>query len=317
MATTKSTDWGFEPKVWSDHTMAYWGMKLVYGMFSTINKTLMGEGKGLTVNFPFFKNIGPAQEPAEDESLVPDSLSDDSFTASVFEVGKTVGAKKKAFLASAASRERITQEVQIQIARVHAENVDGHLNDEITTYNGKKGGPLGVDVTKYNNMTIGFKADDNTGVMNVRNLHIAKTRAFGDKSEDAVVCFMHPLQWLDSRIDEKAGFLKADANQPYSAINGFIGRLANMAIVLAESVKKLPAQIGGLDAYLAHFHKVNSYGIIMKEEMEWDDAKDINAREIQICATQWYGVKSFHRKTNLKDKKAGGLITVVSQSLAA
>ena len=176
---------------------------------------------------------------------------------------------------------------------------------------------LGRVESEYQNMLIGFKAEDATtaGRMNVRNLLTSKILAFGDKEQDAVVCFMHPLQWLDSQIDTTAGFLRADANEPFNAINGFVGRLFNMAIVVVESVKKLETQIGGEDAYLAHFHKMNSYGIIEKQNMEMEEDYDVLAREKIFTGNQWYGVKSFDRKINESDNKAGGIITTVSQSL--
>ncbi len=254
---TKSSDFTFEPKVWSDHAMAYFDKKLVYGGFALKNDELKAEGSGLTVNFPYYKTIGEAEEPEEDESLTIDNLSDDSFSATVFEIGKAVGIKKKAFKKSADSVAGIVGEAQRQLGRVHAEKVDAKLNDELLTYDGVFGGAVGNDPTKFDNMTIGFTASASTDVMNVRNLLTAKIRAFGDKSEDAVVCFMHSLQWLDSQIDTTAGFLKADANDPLSAIKGFTGRLFNMAIVVVDSIKKTSAQIDGKDAYVAHFHKMN------------------------------------------------------------
>lgn len=317
MPATQSTDFAFEPRVWSDHSVAYFDKRLVYGAFALRNRSLEGEGTGLTVNFPYYQSISEAEVVEEDESLEIDNLTDASFAASVFEVGKAVGIKKKAFKASADSQARIMAEAQRQIGRRHAELVDDKLNDEITLYNDSPGA-IGSTAASYNNMVIGYTSPDSQAEsrMNIRNLHVAKTRAFGDKAEAAVVCFMHPLQWLDSRLDSVAGFLKADANSPYSAINGFVGQLAGMAIVISESIKKLPTQIGAKDAYLAHFHKANSYGIISKQDMEFDEDKDILARQWVITGNQWYGVKSFHAKIHADDTKAGGIITAVDHTLA-
>ena len=57
MSATKSSDFAFEPKVWSDHAMAYFDKKLVYGAFAIRNDELTAEGTGLTVNFPYYKSI--------------------------------------------------------------------------------------------------------------------------------------------------------------------------------------------------------------------------------------------------------------------
>ena len=178
MAATKSSDFKFEPKVWSDHAMAYFDERLVYGAFAITNEELEREGTGLTVNFPYYETVGEAEEPSEDESLKVDNLMDDSFNATVLEVGKAVGVKKKAFKASADKQANIMAEAQRQIGRRHAEKADAKLNDETTTYNGRFGGPIGADPTKYNNMTIGYVGEDATAEnrTTIRTIAIAKSR---------------------------------------------------------------------------------------------------------------------------------------------
>lgn len=97
MASTESSDFAFDPKVWQDHFMAYFDDKLVYGAFAVRDNTLVAEGTGLTVNFPYYNKIGGAEKIGENVALTVDNMSDDSFFATVFEVGKAVGIKKKAF----------------------------------------------------------------------------------------------------------------------------------------------------------------------------------------------------------------------------
>lgn len=296
--STQSSDFVFEPKVWSDHIQAYFDQKLVYGAFALRNDELKAEGTGLTVNFPYYKAIGAAEEPDEDESLTVDKLQDDSFSATVFEAGKAVGIKKKAFKKSADSVAGVVSEAQRQMARVMAEKVDNKLNTEITT---------GA------NYQAGFEASVAGDTATIRNLHRAKILGFGDKADDAVVCFMHSLQWLDLINDTTAGFLKADANDPFKAIKGFKGRLLDMAIVVVDSVKKnVGGQVGGKDTYLGTIHKMNSFGIMEKQEMEMDEDKDVLARERIYTANQWYAVKSFHAKVSSLDKKACSFLTTIS-----
>ena len=315
MAVTMPGDLKFVPKVWAMHSDAYFEERLVMGTWAVINKTLEGEGKGVVVNFPYYGTIGDAYEVQPDERVRPYGLTDDSFTAAVYEVAISVAIQKAALMHSADSAANFMRQAQMQMGRRHAEKVDQDLMNEVCSYNGagRKTDIIGTDETKYDNMTIGFKAAAATDTMDIENLYTAKVRAFGDKHRDAVVCFMHPLQVLDLNTSNKTGFLKADANEPYSSIDGFQGKLAGMAIIESERVKKLPVQIGGKDAYLAHFHKMNSYGIIRKEEMMFDSDKDIHARNWSTVGTQWYGVKSFHRQISNDDRKAGGIITTVSQ----
>jgi hypothetical protein len=292
--STSSSDFVFEPKVWSDHIQAYFDRYLVYGAFALRNEDLKAEGTGLTVNFPYFKAISDAEEPAEDEALTVDSLSDDSFSATVFEVGKAVGFKKKAFKKSAASSDRIMSEAQRQIARVHAEKVDKKLQAEMQT-----------------SYTQGYLATDAAGTMNIRSLNSGKIAGFGDKHKQSEVCFMHSLQFLDLMNDTQAGFLKADASDPMYMVEGFEGRMLGMAIVTVDTVEKV-TDIDGKDAYRAMIAKENAYGIMNKQDMEMDSDKDILNREIIVTGNEWYAVKNFDRKISSLDKKLAAVTTTVS-----
>lgn len=293
MPSTQSSDFVFEPKVWSDHVQAYFDQFLVFGAFAVRNNELEAEGSGLTVNFPYFKAMGAAEEPAENEALTVDKLTDDSFSATVFEVAKAVGFKKKVFKKSAASQDQIMSEAQRQIARVHAEKVDAKLHTEIET-----------------SMTVGYQAAAAADVMNIRTLNVGKIKAFGDKHQAAAVCFMHSFQLLDLQNDTTAGFLKADANDPMQMVQGFSGRLLNMAIVVNDSMtKNVAGQVGGKDTYTAIICKENAYGIMMKQQMEMDSDKDILNREIIVTGNEWYAVKNFDRKISSLDKKIASLIT--------
>lgn len=297
MSATVAADFAFEPKVWQDHIRAYFDKKLVYGAFAVRDESLKPDaGKGETVNFPYFKAIGAAEEPAESAGLAVDRLQDDSFSCSVKEVGKAVGIKKKAFKKSAASTNRIISEIQMQIGRVHAEKVDADLLTEFTA---------------SGNFISGFLATLNTDKMNIRNLNTGKVKAFGDKSGEAAVCFMHSLQFLDLMNDSTAGFLQANANDPLAMVDGFKGRLLDMAIVTVDTTPQI-ADIASLDAYEATIHKPGSYGIIVKQDMEVERDYDILAREWVFTGNEWYGVKSFHGKVATLDRRTAKVTTVVS-----
>jgi len=301
MAATASTDLLFSPKVWSDHIKAYYDDKLVYGAFALRNRDLETEGTGLTVNFPYYKTIGAAEEPAETASLTVDNLSDDSFSATVFEVGKAVGFKKKAFKATADSANGLLEEGQRQIARVHAEKVDDKLIAEIYLNSG------GLN---YDNAEVGYASTVADDGMNVKKFMEGRLTAFGDKYDETVVAFMHSKQLLTLLTDAATGFLKADANDPMSVVKGFQGRTINgTAIVVNDKSPQHVAQIAAQDAYVCSFHKMNAYGIMEKQMMEFDDDKDILAREIIVTGNEWYAVKSFHKEVSTLDKKSGLIIT--------
>lgn len=292
--STQSSDFAFEPKVWSDHIQAYFDQYLVFGAFALKNNELTGEGKGVVVNFPYYKTLGDAEEIGEDEALSVDKLEDDSFSASVFEIGKAVGFKKAVFKKSAASQESIMAEAMRQIARRHAEKVDSKLLTEIQTSG-----------------TVGFQAAAAGDTMSIRALNRGKTIAFGDKAKDAVVCFMHSLQLMDLRNDTTAGFMQANANDPYNMINGYAGQLLNMAVVEVDTVPEVTA-VGGKRTFKSIICKENAYGIIRKQEMEMDSDKDILNREIIVTGNEWYGVKNFDKKISSVDKKIAFLTTTTS-----
>lgn len=294
MPATQSSDFVFVPKVWQDHIAAYFVDKLVFGAVAAQDDTLKGS-PGETKNFPFFTQIGAVEEPAEDESLTVDKLEDDSFSATIKEVGKAVGIKKKAFRVSAANQGRIIQETTSQMARRFAEKVDDDIITEI----------------QDSNYTTGFTASAAADQSNIINLAKMKHTAFGDRANEAVACFMHSQNMLSLLTDSTAGFLKADALDPFFRTPGFQGRLLGMAIFETD---KCPAG-GTVDSQTTKYvymMKANPYGIITAEDYLLEEDRDILARENVYAATMWYAVKAFHAKVSADDKRiARGLFTTV------
>lgn len=287
-------DFAFEPKVWSDHVDAYFDKKLVFGAFALTDRTLTSE-PGTTLNFPYFKAIGAAEEPGADEALGVDKLEDDSFSVTIKEIGKAVGVRRAALRKSASRQDRIFSQVQKQIARVMAEKVDADLIAEINT--------VGNYIQGYTSTTAA------THKCTVEILLEGKIVAFGDKSEDAVVCFMHSIQYLDMMTHATSGFLKADANDPWYNVPGFKGRIAGMALVVTDQ-SPAHATIDSNTAYEIFICKANAYGFMVAEEPDMEYDYDILHREHVFAGTQWYGVKGFHGKINALDKKIARLSVV-------
>lgn len=274
MSATVSTDFVFSPKVWKEHVAAFFRDKLVFGAIAVMDDTLTAQ-PGETINFPFFTKIGAAEEPAETDSLTVDNLADDSFFATVKEIGKAVGVKKKAFKVSAARTERIIEEVTAQIGRVMAENVDDTLLAEFSA-----GG-------NFTEPTLAV-----TG-KSVRSINEAKVKGFGDLHTDAIALQINSLDMLDVMNDTTAGLLKADATDPLIDAPGFRGRMLGMAVFEVDKTASGTAFI----------HKVDPYGFIIKQDMELDVDFDILAREWVWAGNQWYAAKSFHAKIANDDLK--------------
>jgi len=281
MGATVSSDFAFEPKVWKEHIAAFFRDKLVLGAIAMTDDTLTSQ-PGESINFPFFKKIGAAEEPAETVSLTVDNLSDDSFSATVKEVGKAVGMKKKAFKVSAARTDRIIQEIAAQIGRVHAEKVDADLLVEFST-----GGNFELPT-----ITVSGK--------NVRSINEGKVVAFGDLHTDAIALQINSLDMLEVVNDTTTGLLKADATDPMINAPGFRGRLLGMAVFEVDSIP-----VG-----TPFVHKVDPYGFIIKQDMELDVDFDILAREWVWAGNQWYAVKSFHGKIASDDLKTAKIVFI-------
>ena len=274
MSATVSSDFTFAPKVWKEHVAAFFRDKLVFGAIAMMDDTLKSE-PGETINFPYFGQIGAAEEPAETSSLAVDSISDNNFSATVKEVGKAVGIKKKAFKVSAARTERIIQEITSQIGRRHAEKVDDDLLAEFSA-----GGNFEAPT-----MSVSGK--------NVRSINEGKVVAFGDLHQDAMALQINSLDMLAVMNDTTAGFLKADALDPYYKVPGFTGRLLGMAVFENDKVA----------AGACYVHKMDPYGYCAKQDMELESDYDILAREWVFTGNQWYAVKSFHAKIAATDLK--------------
>ena len=281
MAATESTDFVFEPKVWKDHISAYFRDKLVFGAIAMSDDTLTAQ-PGETINFPFFTKIGPAEEPAETASLLVDNLADDSFQATVKEVGKAVGMKKKAFKVSAARTDRIIEEITKQLGRVISENVDDTLLAEMST------------VGNFTAPTLTVAG------ANVRSLNQGKVLGFGDLHTEAMALQIHSLDLLSVVNDTTTGLLNADATDPMIGAAGFRGRLLGMAVFETDKVPQGTSYI----------HKADPYGYILKQDMELDVDYDILAREWVWAADQWYAAKSFHAKISADDRKTLQLVYV-------
>lgn len=284
MGVTQSSNVGFIPQVASGHIQAYFDRKLGLGQLAMVDKTLTAK-PGETATFPFWKKIGAAQEPAEDESLTVEPLIDDKFQVTVKEVGKAVGWKDKAHVVSGASKGDSQAEAERQIGTVFAEKADA---DIITVADGSN--------------VAGYVGPGATDVLTVRTLLQSKILGFGDKQDQAIAVAMHSLDFLNMMTDSTAGFLAANATDPMYGAPGFMGRILGMAVFVLDTVPQ-GSNIAGKKSFAHYIFKANPYGIYMKQDMQVEKDRDILAREEIMAATMWYGVLSLHGKVSADDKR--------------
>jgi hypothetical protein len=266
--------------------MAYFDRKMALGAIALQDRTLEAE-PGETVNFPYYKAIGDAQEPAETEGLEVEALEDDSFSVTVKEIGKAVGWKDKSKRVSA--QRDPEAEGQRQIGRVCAEKVDKDLQTLIND---------------SGNFVTGFTASSDAHKLTITELMQLKISCFGDKMDQAVACAMHSLTYATLITDSTAGFLKMDANDPFYGLPGFMGRLLGMALFVLDTSARV-SDVGGKKTYAVHVFKANPFGIYMAEQLKFEADRDILKRENVVAATMWYGTLSLHAKVASTDLRIG------------
>lgn len=303
MPASLPADFAFEPKVWADHIDAFFRKKLLMGQLAVIDNTLTSE-PGMTVNFPYFKSVSAAEELAPEDALSVDKLQDDAFSATVKEIGKGVGVRKAALYKSAASREKIMAEIQRQIGRVHAEKIDADLLVEVNT---------------SGNYAQGYTSSSGTDYMSIAKILQAKVTAFGDQQDEAIAIHMHSQHFLNLMTDSTAGFLKADANDPFWGMPGFQGRLLGMALFLLDQLPRNSALETSLAAskrvHEAFIYKMNPYGILVKQDAEVEMDYDMLHREWVFAGNQWYAVKAFHAKVSAEDLRIARMSVVTQLAL--
>ncbi len=288
--TTTSNDIGFIPQVANDHIAASFERKMGLGQLAMIDRKLEG-APGETVIFPFWKEIGDAQKPAENEALEVDKLVDDQFSYTVGELGKAVGWTDKALRKSGAGKTpgevkaNSRSEALRQMGIRFAEAVDKDIVTLINT---------------SGNYTTGFTAAASTDVLNVNSALDLKIGAFGDKHDQSIALAIHSLCLSTLLKDAGTGFLKADATMPLYGAPGFQGMLLGQALFVLDSMPRV-SDVAGKKAYAAFAFKANPFGIGYAQEFHPEEDRDILMRENLIAATMWYGTLCLHGKTSDHD----------------
>lgn len=282
----KSGDVNFRPKVWNDHIHAFFDQKLGYGSLALVDKTLTAQ-PGETATFPFWKKLGPVEEPGEDDSLVVDKLTDGDFSVTVKEVGKAYGWTDKSKRVSAHSHTNTAdEEGQRQLGTLYAEHIEKDLiaiADEAT----KAGTVVAADTA-----------------MNIRNLFVSKVVAFGDKQDEAKALVLHSLDFANMLSDATAGFLHANATMPMFGRPGFVGQLLGMDVFVLDSVTRAP-DVAGKKCWYHYFLKSGPFGIYMAEDLQVEKDRDILARQNVVASTMWYGVLNLHGRVADTDYRIG------------
>ena len=333
MAITKSTSFVFEPQIAARHVQAYFKLKLVWGMLAWRQTAKEFAKPGKQQTFPYFNQIGAAELPGEDDTLAVDSLGDNQFSATAKEVGKAVGITDSARYESGATFAEWDAEAHRQLGRVHAERVDTDLKEEVNGAGNRDiianaavsdfslqsafGTDKGINDSKFQNATC-----------NIRKIHSGLIDAFGDRWGECKAIIMHSQHYKNIASDATAGFLNADANNPlFAHIPGFVGTVPSwfgLAIIINDNVPKetnltitdSAAATQAYNVYSAVYLKQDAFGLMVKQEAKAEYDRSILQRQDIMSATQWYAVKSFHKKIHAEDARIAKQAFVVEKEAA-
>ena len=315
MAITTTADLVFENQITLEHAFGYFDKKL--GWVSLLTRFVSDFDKvvGNKVTIPYFNVIGAAETPTEGTDYAIDKLGDNQITATANLVGKAVGLTEETEIQAGFSLEEWMEEAINQTTQRIAEAVQDKIIAEYQLSTSHEE----VDETSDHTFTTAFdgKKNINTDIAleqrcNVRNLTRAEQEAFGDKRSQVQAYVLHSRQMVDLETDKEAGFLKADANSPFNFLDEFRGTIFNKPVLEFDDVPKgdkivftdSNSATQKFQSYKALLIKPNSMGLIVKRDLLVKFGEAIVSRQKVFTNSQWYGVKSFHKKISNLDKRA-------------
>ena len=317
MPTVKGS-FSFVPQIAERHVSGFFRDRLIMGRLATtppVNE--FPTQRGGVITFPYYNTIGDAEDGVEATKPTRDTLGDNSFTAEIKEIVKSISITSTAEKYMGMSREYWDVEATKQMGRVFAEKVEKDIWAEL----GKSTSHMDLtSPSKDVTITRAFAGDDKgqsaltDQKCNIRAIAEALTEAFGDRRNECKAVVLHSEHYKDIETDEKAGFLKADANDPFYKIKGFVGRssfLFNLAFFINDgvpagsniTVTDTASATQDYKTYNMVMIKNNSYGFIPKQRPLIMYDSDIEARVDFMVGTQWYAVKSFHQAVSTEDNR--------------
>ena len=322
MAFTLTSNFSFVPQIAQDHIAGYFRSKLIIAkLASKPPDNQFPNTPGNTLTFPYFGKIGEAEEPAEGADVDIDSLGDDDFTTTIKEIAKGVGITDSALKKKGCTHEQWEREAHDQIARVLAEKVEKDCWAELVKSTSHDALPSpSMDVTLTSAFGTGTaKGKDSTELAaqlcTIDVISESLTDAFGDRRDECQAIVLHSQHYKDIETAEKSGFLKADANDPlYKAMDGFQGRIPRffgLPLFINDGVPKgaditLTDSGGSTQKYATYnvvFLKKDAFGLFIKQAPKVEYGRNIRARQDFMVATQWYGVKGFHKIIDTEDRR--------------
>lgn len=327
MAITTKASFNFTNQIKTNHIGAYWRKKLFWAQLAfKIRKNFDG-APGDTVTVPYFGRMGAAEKPAENARVSVDSFGDQSFTGTVYEVAKAFGITDAGRVRMGVGNDVWEKEGFSQQARRMAEQVDSDCLDVIKATGSPKGHDKIRSIANFSLATefSALKGIDTSAFQikqaNIRSVRTDLTTAFGDRNSECMAMVMHSQVLKDLEVEEKAGFLKADANDPFSPMSQYKGKLLSRAtfeldntfagadITVTDSASATQKYKSWYNLYL----KPDPYAIMIKKDPTSEEARDMLGRQDLFMATQWYVFTSLHSRIDSEDKRVAAAQYVTTE----
>lgn len=279
---TLSTDL-ISPEVWADVIEAELPGNLILADLGFMDNSLVGQ-PGDTINFTEWEALSDAEDVAEDESLIPEKLTQSADSATIKEAGKAVEITDKAILTALGDPIGTGQR---QITASIARKIDTDLRTAI----------LAAIPDTHDNY-IGDKNNLDAA------LFVSGLAKFGDEFEpENFVFLIHSDQRAQLYNDQQ--FIDASKYGRESVVvSGEIGRLYGVPVKVSNrAVLKTLNGDGVTYKYNSILVRRSSpptqdrglygpaYGTVWKRQVKIETDRDILARSTVIAGTVHYGVK--------------------------
>ena len=266
------------PEVWADAIQAKFPGRLVLAQYGFMDNTLDGQ-PGDTVNFTEWDKIDDAADVNEDDSLVPEKMTQSDDSVAIKEAGKAVEITDKSILTAVGNP--IT-EAQRQVTLSVSRKIDKDIRDAIHT-------AIGDTHDNYVDTTDGIS----TSVI------VDGIERFGDDFEPQnYVLVIHSSQRADLYNDDQ--FIDASKyGSDQVIVTGEIGRLYGMPVVVSDrgaskeeddSFKSLIVRLGSTPSQDRGEYGP-AYGTVYKRQPIVETDRDILARTNLITTNVHYAVK--------------------------
>ena len=319
MPATLEANFTFSPQIAQSHISAYFRTLLLItrlGYMPDPNKFPTTPGGDLT--FPVFGQIGEAEDGVENTDVSIDSLGDSSFTAAIKEITKGVGITDTAMKKMGCTHEQWEREAHLQIARVLAEKLEKDVWEKLNesaNHDDLTSNSADITLTSQFGPDKGANSDAMLSQLcNIRAISEALQEAFGDRRGECAAVILHSSHYKDIEQDATAGFLKADANDPFklAAKGAYVGKAPGFFNIPFFQIDSVPAgdditisdSGSGTQKYKTYnmvMLKKNAFGVFMKQFPRIEYDRNIRMRQDFMVATQWYALRGFHKAISTDD----------------